>query len=666
MTPFEKKESPYPPGQGATTDTNAISKDQFGNPITTKPPDKAGHAGDTYDPIIFDSPEETIAKERRAGKECYYDEMTKKIRTVDENGNIYGIMPATEGTINSYNPPNDPSSPIHFYSGREIAQQAEEQGKSVLLDMVTGGLRLGDASGKPDGLVPAPKVYPGASDASDDSGKRNSETNNPLGCVNLNKAIETINTLSESPPDKQPPMPSGRSVSPLPTIGNYSQNIPQYGGSGRQRITAAMLKNKILGSCGLLVKNGTIYRFDGRCYTALSEAEVKQLIATVCGDELNEYGRFEIVTGTLNFILSEPCIQVKSEVENHRIVTFLNGNLDTETGNFEGFKPELFTTHALQCGYIPTLQKTHCPIFDKFIWDITGGDRGISARIWEMLGYCLVPDIGAKKGFVLQGRKHSGKSLLCNFLESFFPLSAVSALDAHDFAKHFSLSELEGKALCVSSDMPDEPLSDRVVSNIKKLSGNDLISASKKYENNRQFRFGGKLILVSNHQILTKSNDDAFWDRFVAIPFPNTIPREQQDPNLITQLLPEKDSIATRAIAAYHELRNRRYMFSGDYLLNSGPFLLDSSETGGADMRPVIQNFLLQYFESASYNENTFMSDAHDMFESLVGTVPLNQFGLHFGNMAMGILGARKGKTRKKGEVNATSCLFGLRLKAKI
>lgn len=80
-------------------------------------------------------------------------------------------------------------------------------------------------------------------------------------------------------------------------------------------------------------------------------------------------------------------------------------------------------------------------------------------------------------------------------------------------------------------------------------------------------------------------------------------------------------------------------------------------------MKPLIQDFLLKNYETAPYDEVVFMSDVHAMFEQMVGTVYLNQFGLHFGNMAIGILRAVKDKVRKKGETNATSCLRGIRLK---
>lgn len=477
--------------------------------------------------------------------------------------------------------------------------------------------------------------------------------------VDLTKNIQVLNQISipDSTAIDHPTMP------PLPTIPNYVTAVPNLSGSGRLKISAASLKNKVLACCRLAVKGDTVYNFDGRCYRPLSDARVKQLIVAICGPELNEAGRFDLVTGAFNFILAEPGIQIYEDILNRRILTFQNGNLDIETGSMKMHSPDLFTTYALNCNFLPGAESIPTPAFDMLLKSISGGNPGTEARIWELFGYCLVPDTNAKKGFALQGRKHSGKSLLCNFLEGFFPSNVVSALSVHSLSEKFSLSELEHAALCVSGDMPAEELNDRVVGHIKELSGNDLLSAPKKFKSNRQFRFGGKLILVSNHQILPRHQDDAFRDRLVAVPFPNTIPPEEQDGHLLERLKSEMDAVASKAVMAYWKLRKRSYRFSGDYIINSGDFLFDDHDPRDVDLRPAIQAFLLQNFEHTSHSEGVFVSDAHEYFQMLVAPIPLNLFGAEFGNFAIGMLNAHKERKRKPGESNPTSFIAGVKFK---
>lgn len=497
---------------------------------------------------------------------------------------------------------------------------------------------------------------------SDEQDCANSEK--PLGAFDMASVINELNKPTES----HMITTTTRSMAPMPTIAGYNNTpIPQYTGIGKPRITATALKSKVLMSCRIFVKNGTIFYYDGKCYQALDNEQAKQLIYAICESEIYEHGRFDLVTGTLSFILSEPRIQLKDDVINRRILTFQNGNLDIETGMLTPHTPDVFTAYALFCNYIPDCENAPCPVFDKLLYDISGGDAEIEARIWEMFGYCLSPDIGAKKGFVLQGRKHSGKTLICNLLESFFPQSVISALDAHDFSQRFALSELEGKALCVSGDMPAEPLSERIVGHIKKLPGNDLISAAKKHQNNRQFRFGGKLILVSNNQILPKKYDDAFFDRFVAIPFPYTTPPELQDIYLIEKLKGERDVIASKAIKSYWNLKQRFYHFSGEYSINSGSFLLDLAHENVA-IAPLVEEFLKKYFEPAPYDEGVFIEDAHALFNALFKQniphidIEINQFGRYFGNMAVGTLNAKRDRKRKPSDINAKSYLHGVRM----
>ena len=69
------------------------------------------------------------------------------------------------------------------------------------------------------------------------------------------------------------------------------------------------------------------------------------------------------------------------------------------------------------------------PVANKFFSDIAGDDPVLIARIYEMIGYLLVPDTAAKSFFLLQGVPDSGKSILGRFMEGFFPQDRISALD---------------------------------------------------------------------------------------------------------------------------------------------------------------------------------------------------------------------------------------------
>lgn len=428
----------------------------------------------------------------------------------------------------------------------------------------------------------------------------------------------------------------------------------------KPKITAFSLGKKIIQNLPIFIYEHTAFVYNNGAYLPISDEQLRQIIISLCRDEIGNKGSYDIVNGAMKFVLSEPSIQHTGELKNQQYLTFKNGTLNLYDGQLYQHTPSVKTFYSINCSYLAHQQNLNTPHFDSLLEHISGGDNAIKKIIWQMFGYCLAPDTKAKKGFLLQGVKHSGKSLLCQFLASFFSNHAVSALSAQDFAEKFALSELANKALCISVDMSAEPLNARSVSNIKKLSGNDLISAATKYKKNTEFYFGGKLILVSNHQLLTKKHDDAFADRIVAIPFPYSVPTAEQDGDLYDKLLQEKDAIATKAIQYYFRLRQNHYIFAGDYELNSGDFLNNECENNNETK---IDCFIKKCFE-ADRNSELFISDIYALFLELFDSdIKLNSFSQIFFNKAKALFNCNKSRKRKNTNSNPTSLITGIALK---
>ena len=110
----------------------------------------------------------------------------------------------------------------------------------------------------------------------------------------------------------------------------------------------------------------------------------------------------------------------------------------------------------------------NCVAFDDCVLDL---DRW--ERIWQAVGYLLVPDQHGKAIILLQGRKHSGKSVLVNVVKKCFDKDLVAALSVNEFGRRFATSSLYGKKLCVDADLSDERLSreavDEVTQKLNKL-----------------------------------------------------------------------------------------------------------------------------------------------------------------------------------------------------
>lgn len=429
--------------------------------------------------------------------------------------------------------------------------------------------------------------------------------------------------------------------------------------SGEQA-TAYSLMQSLLKKVILRVKEKQLYYYTGTHYEPCSQQQAERMIVDECRPEIASVGASKLPKDVYSFLLMEPEIAIDEATPDEKLLTFYNGLLDLNTGSLLPHNPQHFTTFCLECYLLTPDIPASCPVFERFLNDITGGDSSMITRIWEIIGYCLTPDIQGKVMFVFQGVPNSGKSLLSDLISSFFPPGKVSALDIHALRQQFAMSELEGKALCISPDLPNAPLDAASVSNIKKLTGRDVVSADKKYSARKQFKFTGKIIAVTNYPLLTTRRDDAFQERVVAVPFLHGVAPEKRA-DLLPSLLTERSAIAQKALTAYFELRKRNYRFSGYYLINQAEVLYTEFCQQDAILYQIHQ-FAQQHFV-ADPNGFFYMEDAYSLYSSLGASVHINAFSPAFASAVATLFGAVKTRRRKANTSNAMSCLQGIRLK---
>ncbi|MBO5021094.1 MAG: hypothetical protein J6D52_10560 [Clostridia bacterium] len=398
--------------------------------------------------------------------------------------------------------------------------------------------------------------------------------------------------------------------------------------------------------------------YNGLFYFKASELDVRRMIRRTCAREVVPVGTSNFVKQVYDALVLEPDLIAEVLPECHSI-SFIDGVYDLKSGVFYNHSPNIFTSYIVDGRY--RVLNNHCPIFDKFLDDITGGNIGIKQRIWEMLGYIISPDMSAKKFFVLQGCGNSGKSVLSDFIRGLFNPEAVFSLDVHDLNQRFAVAELEGKAVCISPDLPSGPLDNICTSKLKQLSGNDIISADVRYEGRTEFRCTAKFVLATNHPLLTKESDQAFVDRIVAIPFLYTTPIEKRDPLLLEKLRYEQSVIINKALDAYLKLRERHYVFSGDYELNSAQVLYQNNDIV-VDVKSAIYSFLRNGFIVCE-ESGVFTQEAYEAFVSQYGSIHINLFSQNFAHYAGEIFGAKKSRSRQDGDKNPTSYIKGIKFK---
>ena len=421
-----------------------------------------------------------------------------------------------------------------------------------------------------------------------------------------------------------------------------------------------------------------LFVYTGTHYQLYTEQQFSRLFVHTCNSEYEASGSPNFPKSVYDSLLNDPGINKREVESNKHVLSFQNGLLDLELMKLMCHDPDYLTMYTIQGDYLG--QNVLCPIFDKFLDEVTGGDSELITRIYQMIGYIISPKLDRKALFLLQGVPNSGKTLLSSFIESLFNREAVFSMDIERYEGQFNISELIGKALCISPDMSGKPLIRSLVSKLKQITGKDTIGAERKHKSMVTFRNTAAILLGTNYSLVTAEKEEGLEERVVTIPFRYATPKEKRDASLLDKLKNERSAVVTKAINIYHQMEVAGANFAGTYVMNECTYNVDQETARNMDVKSLVYQFVNDNFEK---DESTlvFVCDAWELFDKTIGKtasqISENSFNKLFGEYAERIFGAkhtkkRKPKSQDSGGIatkdtgvknNALSCYVGIRQK---
>lgn len=265
----------------------------------------------------------------------------------------------------------------------------------------------------------------------------------------------------------------------------------------------------------------------------------------------------------LDSCLIRTCESSKSP-DDESYTVFRNGLVSNMDGTVIMPPADYFATICVAADYLVDEVLYH-PTTDAFLYSITGGDSELIERHWEFWGYVLSSDYHAKALFSLYGASgNNGKSTELTLLSHLLP-NAVDCMSLGTLTGRFGPHRLQHCRLEYSADEGNLNLSSAQIGFLKSASGMDTITADVKSREMVRFTCKCKIAIASNYDIgmAYTTTDQAFARRVVTIPYPYSIPPEQQDPYILQKILEERNAIATEAFRHYLNLRKRGYRFTG-------------------------------------------------------------------------------------------------------
>lgn len=403
-----------------------------------------------------------------------------------------------------------------------------------------------------------------------------------------------------------------------PTVVYSDQNnLPARG-------RALGLSDEFLHNNPCIIIDNKLYCYNRAFYEPADDKELDGKITKEFHDIIAAGGGANLVREISYFTVRENRIRKTYDDISDNYICLQNGLLNLNTGHLVPHTPSIITLYGINGQYLSGGMTAQ--IFEDFLRAAGLGNPEFSRLVKQMIGCCLTPDIKPKRIFVIHGKSNTGKSVLVNLIQHLLEPYGYFTIDAHELSEKFALAELPGRVCFICSDMPSTPLNAKTVSKAKQISGGDTISSDQKHKKRAVFRSRAKLILVTNHKLLTQTADNAFFERIIVIPFANQVPRDEMDINLLEKLYLEKDAIITTCLNEYMRIRADAHMrdingFGGNYLF-AGGFALNQVIEGGENtvtsLHELVKVFVDTYTELCpDMRINT--RDAYDLFSQMYG-----------------------------------------------
>ncbi|WP_457569366.1 DNA polymerase [Desulfurobacterium sp.] len=260
------------------------------------------------------------------------------------------------------------------------------------------------------------------------------------------------------------------------------------------------------------------------------------------------------------------------------LIPFKNGVYDLEKDTFRPYRKDDYFTFRLPWNY---REGAGCPLIDRIFQSLVPEDRVVD--LYELAAYCLWRGYPYQKFFILYGKGRNGKSAFIQILTRLLGDNAYSSVPLEELlGGGFQLSELHRKLANISGELSYSDIKES--SYLKMLTGEDTVTAPRKFKKPITFRNHAKMIFLTNQVPLTHDTTEAFYRRVFLIEFPykflseeeqelhlrNGYPKELlklRDPKLLQQLLrsqSEFEGLAYKSIQILKRLRGRGFIFTND------------------------------------------------------------------------------------------------------
>lgn len=277
-----------------------------------------------------------------------------------------------------------------------------------------------------------------------------------------------------------------------------------------------------------------IFVFNGQYWSKIDIDLFKTFLGKVAikmGNEPYVALHFEFKNNLLKQFLTDGFLAAPTYTSKEILINLQNGTYEINRGigRLRDFDPKDFLTYQLPFEYD---EKAECKLFKAYL-DKVLPDSESQKVIQEFMAYIFTPEMNLEKCLVLLGSGQNGKSVFFNIMCAILGESNVLNYQMSSFSHEYKRAKLLNVLLNYSSEKGNE----LEVDIFKALISGEPLQAREPY--GQSFTIKNKVRFVINANELPKETEqtDAFFRRFLIVPFEVKISEEDKDPNLAAKII---------------------------------------------------------------------------------------------------------------------------------
>lgn len=277
-----------------------------------------------------------------------------------------------------------------------------------------------------------------------------------------------------------------------------------------------------------------VYIYNGQYWLKIEVDLFKTFLGKVAikmGNEEYVALHFEFKNNLLKQFFTDGFLAAPEFTSKEILINLQNGTYEIikGVGNLRDFDPKDFLTYQLPFQYD---EKAECKLFNAYL-DKVLPDHESQKVVQEFMAYIFTPEMNLEKCLVLYGSGQNGKSVFFNIICAILGEENVLNYQMSSFSHEYKRAKLLNVLLNYSSEKGN----DLEIDTFKALVSGEALQAREPY--GQSFTIKNKVRFIINANELPKDTEqtDAYFRRFLIVPFEVKISEEDKDPNLATKII---------------------------------------------------------------------------------------------------------------------------------